>query len=67
MQGRSREGSTEDCLAELTEQMEKMHVKELSADEPLKYPIEETAQAQPCSGPNDVITAPAHPQNPQMA
>ncbi len=58
MQGRSREGSTEDCLAELTEQMEKMHVKELSADEPLKYPIEETAQAQPCSGPNDVITAP---------
>ncbi|XP_016394456.1 uncharacterized protein LOC107728694 isoform X1 [Sinocyclocheilus rhinocerous] len=58
LQGRSREGSSEDCLAELTEQMGKMHMKELSADEPLKYPIEETAQAQPCSGPNDVITAP---------
>ncbi len=58
LQRRSREGSTEDCLAELTEQMEKTHMKELSADGPLKYPIEETAQAQPCSGPNDVITAP---------
>ncbi|XP_026123651.1 uncharacterized protein LOC113106190 [Carassius auratus] len=58
LQGRSREGSTEDCLAELTEQMGKMHMKGLSADEPLKYPIEETAQAQSCSGPSDVITAP---------
>ncbi|KTF74745.1 hypothetical protein cypCar_00034962 [Cyprinus carpio] len=57
LQGRSREGSSEDCLAELTEQMGKMH-KELSADEALKYPIEETAQAQPCSEPNDVFTAP---------
>ncbi|XP_073691952.1 uncharacterized protein [Garra rufa] len=58
LQGRSRESSTEDCLTELTEQMGKMHMKELTADEPLKYPIEETAQAQPCSGTNDVITAP---------
>ncbi|KTG38412.1 hypothetical protein cypCar_00021162 [Cyprinus carpio] len=58
LQGRSREGSAEDCLAELTEQMGKMHMKELSADESLKYPIEETTQAQPCGAPNDVITAP---------
>ncbi|XP_059370013.1 uncharacterized protein LOC132107799 [Carassius carassius] len=58
LQRRSREGSSEDCLAELTEQMGKMHMKELSADEVLKYPIEETAQAQPCTGPNDVFTAP---------
>ncbi|XP_050970239.1 uncharacterized protein si:ch211-189a15.5 isoform X1 [Labeo rohita] len=58
LQGRSRESSTEDCLAELTEQMGKMHMKELPADEPLKYPIEETTQGQPCSGPNDVVTAP---------
>ncbi|XP_067293962.1 uncharacterized protein si:ch211-189a15.5 [Pseudorasbora parva] len=56
LQGRSREGSTEDCLVELTEQMGKMQMKDLSADEPLKYPIEETTQAQPCSGHNDVIT-----------
>ncbi|XP_043100737.1 uncharacterized protein si:ch211-189a15.5 isoform X2 [Puntigrus tetrazona] len=58
LQGRSREGSTEDCLAELTEQMGKMPMKELSSDEPLKYPIEETTQVQPCSGPSAVITAP---------
>lgn len=56
--GRNREGSTEDCLVELTERMGKMQMKDLSADEPLKYPIEETAQAQPCSGHNDVITTP---------
>ncbi|CAM4526776.1 unnamed protein product [Leuciscus chuanchicus] len=58
LQGRNREGSTDDCLLELTERMGKMHVKDLSADEPLKYPIEETAQAQPSSGHNDVITTP---------
>jgi len=58
LQGRNREGSTEDCLLDLTEQMGKMHMKDLTADEPLKYPIEETAQTQPSSGHNDVITTP---------
>ncbi|XP_051500863.1 uncharacterized protein si:ch211-189a15.5 [Myxocyprinus asiaticus] len=52
------EGSTEDLLVELTDQMGKLHMKEPSADESLKYPIEETAQAQPCSGNTDLSTAP---------
>ncbi|KAK9971911.1 hypothetical protein ABG768_025252 [Culter alburnus] len=58
LQGRNRKGSTDDCLVELTERMGKMHMKDLSADEPLKYPIEETAQAQPFSGHNEVIKTP---------
>lgn len=58
LQGCNRKGSTDDCLVELTEQMGQMHMKDLSADEPLKYPIEETAQAQSFSGHNEVITTP---------
>ncbi|XP_017212566.2 uncharacterized protein si:ch211-189a15.5 [Danio rerio] len=49
---------TEDGLSELTEQMGKMQMKELSVDEPLKYPTEETAQAHPCNGHNDITTPP---------
>lgn len=58
LQGCIDEASTEDCLSELTEQMGKMQMKELSADETLKYPTEETAQAHPCSGYNDITTPP---------
>lgn len=58
LQGCNREGSTENCLVELQviEQMGKM--KELCVDEPLKYPIEETTQAQPCIENNILVIAP---------
>ncbi|KAL7833344.1 hypothetical protein AOLI_G00283040 [Acnodon oligacanthus] len=47
----SSEASPDDGLvSELAERMCKLQMKEFSADEPLKYPIEETAQAQQCPG-----------------
>lgn len=55
LQGCGCKGPRENCLAE---QIGKLHMKELSADETLKYPIEETTQTQLCSGNNDLIVAP---------
>ncbi|KAI4898614.1 hypothetical protein NFI96_006394 [Prochilodus magdalenae] len=61
--GRSMEGSSDDGLVtELTERMCKLQMQEFSADEPLKYPIEETAQAQQCGGCTEFIpVSPLHP------
>lgn len=58
LQGCNREEPPENCLVELTEQMGKMHMKELCVDEPLKYPTEETTQAQPCIENNVHVIAP---------
>ncbi|XP_072527542.1 uncharacterized protein [Salminus brasiliensis] len=54
--GFSPESSPDDGLVtELAERMRKLQMKEFSADEPLKYPIEETTQAQQCGGCRDFI------------
>ncbi|XP_056610203.1 LOW QUALITY PROTEIN: uncharacterized protein si:ch211-189a15.5 [Triplophysa dalaica] len=58
LQGCKCEGPQENCLVDRTEQMGKMHKKELCVDEPLKYPIEETTQAQLCNRNNVHVTAP---------
>lgn len=62
LQGCNRDRPPENCPVELSEQMGKVHIKELCVDEPLKYPIEETTQAQPCSG-NSVIAPPTKTQD----
>ncbi|KAL6461324.1 hypothetical protein MHYP_G00294680 [Metynnis hypsauchen] len=54
--GFGSEASPDDGLvSELAERMCKLQMKECSAEEPLKYPIEETAQAQQCLGCTEFI------------
>lgn len=63
--GFSPEALSDDGLvAELAERMGKLQMKEFSADEPLKYPIEETAQAQPGQGCRDFIPV-SPPRSPE--
>ncbi|KAG9261206.1 hypothetical protein AMEX_G26194 [Astyanax mexicanus] len=54
--GFSPDSSPDDGLVtELAERMCKLQMKDFSADEPLKYPIEETAQAEQCVGCQEFI------------
>ncbi|XP_026883424.2 spermatogenesis-associated protein 2 [Electrophorus electricus] len=54
--GFSQAGATD--VLELTERLCNVQVKDFGADEPLKYPTEETSQAQQCQGGVDCAVSP---------